>query len=82
VLLFVFNLIPLFPIDGWHIVLALLPPEQAIWWQRNAQTTQIVFLGLLLLSFFPLPGIPNVFGLLIGEPTVFLLDLLGMRFVI
>ena len=25
VLLFVFNLIPLFPIDGWHIVQALLP---------------------------------------------------------
>ena len=25
VLLFVFNLIPLFPIDGWHIVLTLLP---------------------------------------------------------
>ena len=25
VLLFVFNLIPLFPVDGWHIVLALLP---------------------------------------------------------
>lgn len=24
-LLFVFNLIPLFPIDGWHIVLTLLP---------------------------------------------------------
>ena len=25
VLLFIFNLIPLFPIDGWHIVLTLLP---------------------------------------------------------
>ncbi len=25
ILLFVFNLIPLFPIDGWHIVLTLLP---------------------------------------------------------
>ncbi len=25
VLLFVFNIIPLFPIDGWHIVLTLLP---------------------------------------------------------
>ena len=24
-LLFVFNVIPLFPIDGWHIVLTLLP---------------------------------------------------------
>ena len=25
ILLFVFNMIPLFPIDGWHIVLGLLP---------------------------------------------------------
>ncbi len=25
ILLFVFNMIPLFPIDGWHIVLTLLP---------------------------------------------------------
>ena len=78
VLLFVFNLIPLYPIDGWRIVLALLPPEQAIWWERQAQTTQIIFLGLLLLSFAPLPGLPDVFGLLIWEPTVFLLNLLGI----
>ena len=28
VLLFVFNLIPLFPIDGWHIVLTLLPGKR------------------------------------------------------
>ena len=27
VLLFVFNLLPFFPIDGWHIVLSLLPPD-------------------------------------------------------
>ncbi len=78
VLLFIFNLLPLFPIDGWHIMLAILPAEQAEWWQRNAMTTQYVFLGLLLLSFFPLPGIPNIFALIIGEPTVFILDLLGM----
>lgn len=76
VLLFVFNLIPLFPLDGWHITLALLPAEQATWWQANAQTSQYVFLGLILLSFFPLPGIPNVFGLLIGEPTFFITDFL------
>jgi Zn-dependent protease len=80
VLLFVFNLIPLYPIDGWHIVLALLPPEQAIWWERNAQTTQLVFIGLLLLSFVRLPGVPDVFGLLIWDPTVFILNVLGMPF--
>ncbi|MFW5772285.1 MAG: site-2 protease family protein [Phototrophicaceae bacterium] len=76
VLLFVFNLLPLFPIDGWHIVLALLPPDLAYTWQRNAQTTQYVFLGLLLLSFLPLPGIPSLFGLLIFEPAMFIVNFL------
>lgn len=74
-LLFVFNLLPLFPIDGWHIVLALLPPDLARTWQRNAQTTQYIFFGMLLLSFVPaLPFDP--FGILIGEPVSYLLRLL------
>lgn len=77
-LLFVFNLLPLFPIDGWHIVLALLPPELAYSWQRHAQTTQYVFLGFLLLSFIPIPGIPNIFSILIGEPLNFILRMLGV----
>jgi Zn-dependent protease len=69
VILFLFNLLPLFPIDGWHIVLALLPAEQAIWWQRNAQNTQIVFIGLILLSYFPLGGLPDPLGLILIEPV-------------
>jgi Zn-dependent protease len=69
ILLFVFNLIPLFPIDGWQIVLALLPPDLAVTWEKYAQTTQLIFFGLLLLSFIPIPGIPNIFGLIIGQPV-------------
>ncbi|MDX2161329.1 MAG: site-2 protease family protein [bacterium] len=76
VLLFVFNLLPLFPIDGWQIVYALLPPDLASWWERNRQTTQYIFFGLLLLSFFPLPGIPNLFGIIIGQPVNFLVGLI------
>lgn len=76
VLLFVFNLLPMFPIDGWHMVLSLLPAEHAIWWERNAQNTQMIFFGFLMLSFLRLPGVPNAFGLLIGEPTFFILDVL------
>lgn len=68
-LLFVFNLIPLFPIDGWQIVYALLPPDLAQQWERHKMTTQYIFFGLLLLSFLRLPGIPNIFGLLISQPT-------------
>jgi Zn-dependent protease len=75
VLLFIFNLLPLFPLDGWSIVLTLLPAEQAYVWQRNAQNTQLVFLVLLMLSFLNIPGI-DPFGLLIGEPVSAITDLL------
>jgi Zn-dependent protease len=69
VILFVFNLIPLFPLDGWRIVLSLLPPDLAYWWQKHQQTSQYVFIGLILLSFLPLRGVPNILGILIGQPA-------------
>ena len=37
-LLFVFNLIPLFPIDGWHIVLSALPGS----WLTHMQVPVVV----------------------------------------
>jgi Zn-dependent protease len=70
VLLFVFNLLPLFPIDGWHILYSLLPPDLAEVWQRHQQTTFYIFIGLLLISFVRIPGIPNFLSLLIGQPTL------------
>lgn len=76
ILLFVFNLIPLFPIDGWQIVLALLPPDLAQEWQRHQQTSMYIFFGLLLLSFARLPGLPNILGILITEPTIRIYSLL------
>ncbi|MAS35075.1 MAG: hypothetical protein CL610_13780 [Anaerolineaceae bacterium] len=68
VLLFLFNLLPFFPLDGWHIVYALLPPEMARLWgsDRWRQYSQFAFLGMILLSF---TGIFNAFGLLIGAPA-------------
>jgi Zn-dependent protease len=78
VLLFVFNMLPFFPIDGWRIVLALLPPDLAYTWQRHAQTTQYILFGLILLSFARIPGL-NILSLLISQPafsiTFFLLGL-------
>ncbi|MBE0688820.1 MAG: site-2 protease family protein [Anaerolineae bacterium] len=76
VLLFFFNLLPMFPIDGWHIVYSLLPPDLAIQWERHQQTTQYIFFGLLLVSFLNIPGLPNIFGLLIGQPSSALLRFL------
>ncbi len=69
ILLCIFNLIPLFPIDGWRIVLALLPPDLADWWQRKQQISYYIFIGLILLSFVPLRGIPNILGILISGPS-------------
>jgi Zn-dependent protease len=73
-LLFIFNLLPFFPIDGWHIVLALLPPDLAHTWQRNAMTTQYILLGLILLGF--LGGRFNILALIINPPLDFLRQIL------
>lgn len=69
-ILFLFNLLPLFPLDGWNIIYCLLPPDLATQWERYQQTTQYVFFGLLLLSLINIPGIPNPFFLLIGQPAL------------
>ncbi|MDX2078620.1 MAG: site-2 protease family protein [bacterium] len=69
VLQFVFNLLPMFPLDGWHITLALLPPEQAYWWKRQAQNSQFVFFALILISFILPPGSPlNILSLILTRP--------------
>ena len=47
-LLFVFNLIPLFPIDGWHIVLSLLPGR----WLNEMQIPVVIQQSLRPLSAF------------------------------
>lgn len=75
-ILFFFNLIPLFPLDGWQIVLALLPPDLAHTWQKYQQMSYYAFFGLILLSFVQLPGIPNLLDLLVYQPTVALAQLL------
>ena len=48
ILLFVFNLIPLFPIDGWHIVFCLLPGR----WLNHLQIPVVIQQSLRPLSEF------------------------------
>lgn len=48
VLLFVFNMIPLFPIDGWHIILTLLPGS----WLNRMQIPVVIQQNLRPLSEF------------------------------
>ena len=48
ILLFVFNLIPIPPLDGWRVLLSLVPPRIA-WQLRSVE--QYAFLGLFVLLF-------------------------------
>lgn len=71
-ILFLFNLIPLFPLDGWTILLKLLPPETSYMLARYQRESMYLFFGLVLLSFV---GV-NVFFTIIGPPLNYLLGLL------
>ncbi|MBN1427049.1 MAG: site-2 protease family protein [Anaerolineae bacterium] len=75
--LFVFNLLPLYPLDGWTVMLAAFPPEWAIWWQRNQQNSMYVLFGLFALSFLGarMPAL-NVLGWLISTPVISIMQLL------
>ncbi len=67
IILALFNIIPLYPLDGWSIMLSLLPPDQARWWQANQQNSYYLFMLLILLSF--IGGQFNVLGILISQPS-------------
>ncbi len=79
-LLFVFNLLPLSPLDGWTVVLNALPRNASIWWQRHQQTTLYILFGLVLLSFatvyLPFLALINPLNWLISAPTSFLFRIL------
>lgn len=68
IILALFNIIPLYPLDGWSIAYTLLPPDQARWWQANRQNSYYVFMGLILLSF--VGGQFNILGRVIQEPSL------------
>ena len=53
VALALFNLIPIPPLDGYNVVLPLLPPRQAFFVQRYAQYGYVALLLLLVLSYGP-----------------------------
>lgn len=70
IILFVFNLLPLFPLDGWTILGKLLPADLRYQWERYRMYTYYAFWGLILLSFI---GI-DILGTVIGQPIQILLN--------
>jgi Zn-dependent protease len=77
ILLFVFNVLPLFPLDGWTVMLSALPAGAAIWWERHRQQSNYALFGLIALSFIapslaaisPVLGYADVLSLVIGRPS-------------
>ena len=77
-LLAVFNMLPLPPLDGGRIAVGLLPPELARQLMRIERAGMII----ILTALFILPWISgkigfdlNIFRWLIGEPTAYLMGL-------
>ncbi len=66
-----FNLLPIPPLDGSHIIAWFLPRHLAVRFERSMQYGMFILLGLIALSFI---GI-NIFGYLIGLPMLTFLRL-------
>lgn len=61
--LFFFNLLPLWPLDGWKIMLGLLPIEQSISIARYERESNFILIMLLLLGMIAPPF--NLIGLIL-----------------
>lgn len=72
--LFAFNLIPLSPLDGWKILLGLLPSDQAYALARYERESTFGLLLLLMLPFVA-PGIPSPIGAIFFPILRFLMEL-------
>jgi Zn-dependent protease len=62
--LFFFNLIPIFPLDGFAVLKGLLPYELAYQLERVQQYGMLIFLGLFFIA--PLMGLPILDKLIFG----------------
>ena len=74
IVLAVFNLLPIPPLDGHKIVRAFLPQKARFYWE-NLERFQILFLIILLIPIFPFGSIISLF---ITRVSSFLLLTLGL----
>lgn len=72
-LLFVFNLLPIPPLDGSRVIYGLLPPRQQWSWRSYEQYGPFILLAVLFL--LPYAGI-NVLGPLVTTPALAIARLL------
>jgi Zn-dependent protease len=62
-----FNLIPIPPLDGYRVLLGILPEGLALQWARVGQVGPLLLFGLILIGNF-LPG-AGILGRLVIGPT-------------
>jgi len=68
IILAVFNLIPLGPLDGFKIVSGLLPTELAQKWEES---NQLSYIALIILLFLPIQG-QTLVSMLINKISSFI----------
>jgi Zn-dependent protease len=74
-ILAVFNMIPIPPLDGGRVAVGLLPLRYAMILQRAERYT----LPGLMIAMFILPYLGlNVFGWIVGVPVAYLIDLISL----
>ncbi len=66
----VFNCLPLFPLDGFHILMQLLPPERQERFSETAHFGPFAILGLIIVGQ---ATSVNLLGTLVGPPFKFIL---------
>jgi Zn-dependent protease len=74
VVLLFFNLIPVSPLDGFKVLVGVLPEPLASRWARTAQTGPLLLLGLIVVGSL-VPGL-DILGRLIWGPTQAVVGLL------
>lgn len=74
--LFVFNLLPIPPLDGSKVFLNLLPPESYVKWSEAFERYGIVL--LLLFVFLPVSGGRSLISLIMLPAIRFILSLFGL----
>ena len=68
-ILAIFNLLPIAPLDGFKVALGLLPREIAIPFSRTEPYGIGILLGVVAIGFFP--GVPNPLEWIIVRPVEF-----------